>query len=134
MMGLQQRRGSFYYTRSRRVKGKVTREYVGSGQLALLAFEMEQADGLLEKYLRLKEQELWQQEREVALTLDQAVGAVCEDTGRLFHEAMVAAGYHQHARGEWRKKRKEKPNADTTTDTITDTNSESQAGERHDAG
>jgi len=134
MMGLEQRRGSFYYTRSRRVNGKVTREYVGSGQLALLAFEMEQADGLLDKYLRLKEQELWQQEREAALTLDQAVGAVCEDTGRLFHEAMVAAGYHQHARGEWRKKRKEKPNADTIIDTITNTNSDSQAAERHDAG
>lgn len=132
-MGLEQRRGSFYYTRSRRVNGKVTREYVGSGQFALLAFEMEQADGLLEKYLRLKEQELWQQEREAALTLDQVVGEVCEDTGRLFHEAMVAAGYHQHARGEWRKKRKGELNADTTTDTITDTNSDSQAVERYDA-
>ncbi len=106
-MGLEQRRGSFYYTRSRRVNGKVTREYVGSGQFALLAFEMEQADWLLEKLRRLEEQELWRQEREAEDALAQAVRTACQEGEAAFRAFMEAAGYHQHQRGAWRKKRQQ---------------------------
>lgn len=119
-MGLQQRRGGVYYTRSKRVNGKVIREYVGSGQFALLAFEMEQADALLEKLRRLKEQELWRQEQEAEDALAQMVGAACQGAEVAFRAFMEAAGYHQHQRGAWRKKRQQQPAAPVTEASTTE--------------
>ena len=36
---------------------------------------------------------------------DADIDALIETTDRLAHAALVAAGYHLHKRGEWRKRR-----------------------------
>lgn len=107
-MGLEQRKGSTYYTRSVRVNGKVKREYLGSGAWALFAFEIEQAERLEERLRKMQERQQWQQEQDAVAALGHTVEAVCEEAGAAFRMVMEAAGYHRHERGEWRKRRQDK--------------------------
>jgi hypothetical protein len=93
--------GGKYYTRSRRVNGKVTREYLGKGELALMAAEADAA-------LRQRRQ----QERDELRRLEAADRALDAMLDELFEwnllraqAALQAAGYHQHARGKWRRQR-----------------------------
>jgi len=107
-MGLQRRNGKLYYTTSRRVNGKVKREYVASGDVALLAYEIDQLTMREAQEAKQQQEAQWRQEREAADALDEAVDAVCDGAEVAFRTVMGAAGYHQHARGQWRKKRQEK--------------------------
>lgn len=107
-MGLQFRNGNYYYSQSKRVNGRVKTVYVGCGEDAVAAFLKDQQEQLAARLFRQQEQTQWQEEREAADTLDQAVDAVCDEAAVAFHTVMEAAGYHQHARGQWRKKRQEK--------------------------
>ena len=94
-------RGGWYYTRSRRVGGRVVREYVGTGLGAVLAAELdaqERAERKAEREALCAEQERWGD-------MDAAVAQVCEATDLMARTALVLAGYHQHHRGEWRKRR-----------------------------
>lgn len=108
-MGLENRHGRLYFTRSKRIKGKVKREYVASGLLAQIAAFDDALTRLAAQEVKRWQQEHWQQEREAADALDGAVCAVCEEATAAFCTAMTEAGYHQHNRGEWRKKRREEP-------------------------
>src|SRR4051794_32808668 len=94
--------GSFYYTRSRKVNGRVVRKYVGSGLLGELASQMD----ALERQRRKEEAAAWKAEREHLETLVAPVDELCEATELLACAALLAAGYHQHNCGEWRKRRK----------------------------
>jgi hypothetical protein len=81
------------YTRSRKVNGRVAREYLGTGEAA------EQA---------ARQDTLARQEREArraAMAALAALDALAELTDLLARAALVAAGYRQHHRGEWRKRR-----------------------------
>ena len=97
-------RGGLYYTRSRKVDGRVVREYVGTGPLAKLAAEMD----ALERRRREKEAEAWQVERECVEALDGTTEELCDATELLTRATLLAAGYHQHKRGEWRQRREPK--------------------------
>ena len=94
-------RGGLYYTRSKKVNGKVVREYVGGGVLGELAARMD----TLERLQREEEAAAWKEEREQMEALEAPVEELCEAAELLAKAALVAAGYHQHKRGEWRKKR-----------------------------
>ena len=94
-------RGGAYYTRSRKVNGRVIREYVGGGTLGEIAARMD----ALERLRREEEAALWREERERLEALDGLTEEVCEAAEVLAQAALVAAGYHQHKRGEWRKRR-----------------------------
>lgn len=94
-------RGGLYYTRSRKVDGRVVREYVGTGPLAELAAETD----ALKRLRREEEAKAWREERESLEALDRLVEELYEAAEILTRAALVAAGYHQHNRGEWRKKR-----------------------------
>lgn len=107
-MGLEIRNGHYYYTRSQRVNGRVKRRYVGSGLVARVAAQDAEIKRLVALEVRRRQHAQWQQERNAADALDHAVDAVCEDAAAAFHAVMATAGYHQHARGDWRKKRREK--------------------------
>ena len=81
--------------------GRVLREYVGTGPLAQLA-------ALTDEEYRLRRQEeasAWREERERMEVLEAPVQELCEAAEVLARAALLAAGYHQHNRGEWRRRR-----------------------------
>jgi hypothetical protein len=90
-----------YYTRSKKVHGRVVREYVGTGRLADLAAQM---DALERGQRRLDALALQQEKAELA-ALDTDIKALTETTDLVARAALLAAGFHQHKRGEWRRKR-----------------------------
>jgi hypothetical protein len=100
-------RGGLYYTRSKKVNGRVVREYVGGGILGEVSARMD-AD---ERRQRAEEASLWREERERLEAVDGLTEELYEAAEVLTKAALMAAGYHQHKRGEWRKRRgKQSPN------------------------
>ncbi len=94
-------RGGPYYTRSKKVDGRVVREYLGGGTLGLLAA---QADAEA-RHVREKEAVRWRAEKEDLEALDAPVEELSEAAETLARAVLLASGYRQHKRGEWRKRR-----------------------------
>jgi hypothetical protein len=97
-MGLERGR---YYTRSRKVKGRVVREYVGSGPVAELAAELDALD-------RAQREEAREARRAIDAELAAIDGPLTELNTLaegLATAALLAAGYRRHHRGQWRKTR-----------------------------
>ncbi len=97
-------RGGLYYTRSRKVDGKVLREYLGTGPLAELAAQMD----ALKRCQREEEAQALREERERMEALESPLEELCEAAEVLTRATLLAAGYRRHNRGEWRKKREGK--------------------------
>lgn len=101
-MGWETRRGQGrYYTRSRKVNGRIIREYVGTGLVAELAAQQDaeaQAEKLAERERLQREAARWA-----------SAGAPLKDLSQLLDgltaATLIAAGYHRHHRGAWRKRR-----------------------------
>ena len=89
-----------YYTRSRKVNGRVVREYIGGGEAGELAAKLDAIK--LEE--RNRERELWRAEKEEIEAVDNQLTEFCEMADMIARAAMVAAGFHFH-RGEWRRRR-----------------------------
>jgi hypothetical protein len=93
-----------YYTRSRKVDGRITREYVGAG----LAGELAAQHDHLSRAQRQAETAAWKTERARIEATDQDL----DDLDALYTAAvrsiLEAAGFHQHDRGEWRKRREKR--------------------------
>ena len=100
-MALVHRNGRTYLYRSVRTGGKVTSEYGGSGEPARLIAQME----TLERRERDCERQRERDERRELDDLEQALDELVEQAKALARGALAAAGYHQHERGEWRKRR-----------------------------
>ena len=94
-------RGGLYYTRSRKEEGRVVREYVGGGVLGELAACTDE----LKRREREERAAADREERELLEALDAPFTEAWEATEVLYRAALVAAGYRQHKRGEWRKRR-----------------------------
>jgi len=90
-----------YYTRSKRVDGRVVREYLGTGLPAELAAETD----ALGRAQRLAECEAWNRRRAEIEATSAVVGRFAEGVRALTRSTLQAAGYHQHNRGEWRQRR-----------------------------
>lgn len=104
-MGWEKReRGGPYYTRSRKIGGRVVREYVGGGMLGHIA-ALHDAQ---ERRLREEEAAWWKEERERLEALVAPVEKLCEATEILYRAALLSAGFRRHQRGEWRRKREPK--------------------------
>ena len=90
-----------YYYRVRRVNGHVVREYVGNGRVAQIIAELDDVEREQRRRAVLKEC------AEIAKldALDADIAALVEITDLVADAALVAAGYYQHKRGEWRKRR-----------------------------
>ena len=89
-----------FYTRSRKVAGRVVREYVGTGavaELAAAADALRRADRRAAMEARRAEEDRWR----AALGPLLALSRVADLMARA---ALLAGGYHRHAR-TWRKKR-----------------------------
>jgi hypothetical protein len=89
-------KGKYAY-RSVRVDGHETSRYLGSGMVANL---VEQADSY-----RRQERESQRQTKRNIETCDRKLmdyNTVCR---QLIEASLIAAGYHRHDRGPWRKRR-----------------------------
>jgi hypothetical protein len=93
-------RGGRYYTRSRRVEGRVVREYIGGGVVGELAARK---DG---EERERKEAEAARGQAEVKHLEELAAPVVqlYEVAEALARAHLIAAGCHRH-KGEWRRRR-----------------------------
>ncbi len=94
----QRTRGSLYYTRSRRLGGRVVREYIGTGAAAEAIARLDSQ----ERERRQRVEVLWQEERARYDEADAALRAYCRVCDELEERELTAAGYHRHHGGEWR--------------------------------
>ena len=92
-----------YYTRSKKVNGRVVREYVGTGRVAEMAAQLD----ALTREAREQEAEVLRRVKEELSALDADLTTLAEATDLAVRAALLAAGFHQHKRGEWRKRREQ---------------------------
>ena len=90
-----------YYYRSQRVAGRPVRRYVGTGTVADLAAAVDDLRKL-RRVIADRELKAEQTRRHQAET---PLGALCRLTDFLTRATFVTAGYHQHDRGAWRRRR-----------------------------
>jgi hypothetical protein len=95
-----------YYYRVRKVNGRVIREYVGTGDVAALAAQM---DALKRERRQLEALERREEKNELK-ALETELKAMNERTELAARAALLVAGFHQHKRGEWRKRREQDGN------------------------
>jgi hypothetical protein len=93
-------KGRTYYYHSRRVGGRVVKEYVGSGWVGALA-EAQVQHSRRQRADAAAERAVWQ--RDLAET-DRALAELDRACHRLAEAALVAHGYHRHC-GHWRRRR-----------------------------
>ena len=93
-------RGS-YYTRSKRLNGRVVREYVGTG----LVGEMAAAEDAERRSDREERRALRSARRKDLENVDALVGRCWEGASGLATAVLVDSGFYRHHRGEWRKRR-----------------------------
>ncbi|MBX7106179.1 MAG: hypothetical protein K1X57_19015 [Gemmataceae bacterium] len=88
-----------YYTRTRRVGGRFVREYIGAGPLARLVAEHDRLERIARRQTEAE------QRRAVAdlATIAEHVASCDALADNLADAFLIAAGYRQHNRGEWRK-------------------------------
>ncbi len=105
-MAWESRKGQgAYYTRSRRCGGRVIREYIGSDETAMLIAKLD----ALERQERMAELDTQRNERAQFYTIDAQIEQLGDLADELARAMLIAAGYHQHKGGEWRKYRERKP-------------------------
>lgn len=92
-----------YYC-ARKVDGKVIKEYFGHGDEAHAAAR-EDAEKRAEREARLHDKRQRQREYEAVQLTYATLSTDCDN---LVKASMLNAGYHQHARGDWRKRRASK--------------------------
>jgi hypothetical protein len=90
-----------YYTRSKKINGRVVREYIGSGEEAELAAQVD----AIKRTDREAEREARRVEKAELDALDAPLNELNDLADQLARAALMAAGFRQHKRGEWRKKR-----------------------------
>ncbi len=95
------RNGRAYLYRSKRKNGRVTSEYRGSGEFAAFFGSLDQ----LEDIERREEKMIEAEAQKHLDDLEHALDDLAAESRALAHEALTAAGYHRHHRGEWRKRR-----------------------------
>ena len=101
IMGWERReRGSKYYTRSKKIGGRVAREYVGCGPEAERAATEDAERRAAREEARARQQELD--------LLESHVQALCTMADIQVKAHFLTHGYHLHHRSEWRKIRRGK--------------------------
>ena len=99
-MALEHRNGQVYYYRSRRVRKRVRKEYVTSGECATVLANLDALKRAEKEFAALQmkaKREKWQ-------TRSDRLRKALARANRTVAEALRADGWHQHKR-EWRKRR-----------------------------
>jgi hypothetical protein len=95
-----ERRGyQHFYYKSRRVNGRIIKQYYGTGHLAQLVYEQDR------RQQEVRERE--QATRKHIKDLDVETDTLNHTTRTLTKIYLLLAGYYQHHRGEWRKRRRQ---------------------------
>jgi hypothetical protein len=102
-----------YYYRSKKVRGRHRRVYVGKGKAAELAAGLD----ALQRSERQARIAAWQAERADIEALDRPLCELIELADELAEAALLAAGYRQHHRSEWRKRRDDPDEPGRATET-----------------
>lgn len=101
----ERERGGRYYTRSRRVGGRVVREYVGTGYVAELAARWDEVSREQETMARVERG----RRRQEWLAILKGGGGFDPDlrdaADKVVEAIMIAAGYHRHGT-IWRLRRR----------------------------
>jgi hypothetical protein len=101
-MGWEKRRGKGrYYTRTQRVNGRFVRKYIGTGptgELAATTDALSRVERKIEAESEMATQRCYE---ELTVPLDE----LCLLTDFLLKASLINAGYHQHNRGEWRRRK-----------------------------
>lgn len=100
-MSWQSRKGYLFYYKSLRIGGRVRCWYFGSGPAGELAALFD----LLRKIERLEEKERVHAELAKERAVDDALKRLCEVASLIARAALLASGFRQHGRSEWRKRR-----------------------------
>ena len=101
-MGWEKRqRGGLYYTRSRRVGGRVVREYLGTGPLAEALAQQDAEARARRRERTVAERRARKADDELEALVDELSAGV--DT--LAQACLLLAGYRRHHRGDWRRRR-----------------------------
>ena len=90
-----------YFSRSVRVNGRPTRQYLGSGPEA----QAVAASIALARQIRSLERDRARADDKAAAEATEPLDRLCELTDILVRAALLDAGFHQHDRGDWRKRR-----------------------------
>lgn len=106
-MGWELRKGKPYYYQKERQGNKVVSRYIGAGPLAPLIAEITQLDRERRKHQRTEVQIVRNELAELATDAPELT-LLLADARSAVEQALQAAGYHQHKRGEWRKQRAKK--------------------------
>jgi hypothetical protein len=96
--------GVLYFYWSYKAKGRVRTMYFGRG----VAAEAAEAVCLLRQAERLEEKQKQQAAVARWRATEAAVDRLFEATRLVADASLLADGYHQHARGQWRKRRESK--------------------------
>ena len=115
-----------YYYRSVRVNGRPTRQYVGNGPPAeAAAAEVARRKTVLQEFAdqRRSDHELYVAALAPLLEFEQL-------TDLLTKAALISNGYHQHARGAWRRRRdySNDPRPEDLSGGVEDSSRTSQSG------
>jgi hypothetical protein len=90
-----------YYTRSKKVNGRVIREYLGTGRVGQLASELDAA----QRERRRLDAVALKCDMDRLAALDADMRALDKQADLVARAALLAAGFHRHNRGEWRRRR-----------------------------
>lgn len=90
-----------YYTRSTRRGGRVVREYIGTGRKGALAAAEDRERRASVAALRAAQRS----ERTKRDADDAEIAALFATVDKVVRSALIGAGYHQHDRGVWRRRR-----------------------------
>jgi len=89
-----------YYYRARKVGGRVVKEYVGHGPAAVAMAAQDEAT----RVDRRAAAEARRTRQSQLNDLDRVTDAAGASIETLLNASLVAAGYHRHHRGEWRRR------------------------------
>ncbi len=98
---MEQRRNGLYYYRSLRVGSQVTKEYYGGGEDALMIAELD----AIKRETQTEREQAWKREQAELAAADTLVAELDAQVSDLMREELNAANFHQHHRGEWRRRR-----------------------------